>query len=55
MPDEENAGSDRDAQPLGSEVAPPADPASQGGEGGPAGGTAGPSYPPAGTEPDAQR
>jgi hypothetical protein len=53
MPDEKNAGSDRDAQPLGSEVAPPGDPESQGGEPGPADGVAGPSYPPAGTEPDA--
>ena len=45
----------RDAQPLGSEVAPPGDPGSQGGTPGPADGVAGPSYPPAGTEPDAQR
>jgi hypothetical protein len=49
MPDDD----DRDAQPLGSEVAPPADPESQGGEPGPASGIAGPSYPPAETEPDA--
>ena len=55
MPNEENAGSDRDAKPLGSEVAPPADPESQGGEAGPAGGVAGPSFPPAETEPDAHR
>ena len=55
MPDEDDAGSDRDAKPLGSEVAPPADPASQGGEEGPASGVAGPSYPPAETEPDARR
>ena len=33
---------DRDARPLGSEVAPPGDPASQGGEQGPADGVAGP-------------
>ncbi len=53
MPDEDGAGSDRDAKPLGAEVAPPADPQSQGGEPGPASGVAGPSYPPAETEPDA--
>ena len=51
MPD----GSDRDAEPLGAEVAPPADKDSQGGEAGPASGIAGPSYPPAETEPDAHR
>ena len=45
----------RDAQPLGSEVAPPGDPESQGGTPGPADGIAGPSYPPAETEPDAHR
>ena len=45
---------DRDARPLGSEVAPPGDPASQGGDDAPAGGVAGPSYPPAETEPDAR-
>jgi hypothetical protein len=53
MPDPDNAGSDREAAPLGAEVAPPADPESQGGEPGPASGIAGPSYPPAETEPDA--
>ena len=53
MPNEDSAGSDRDARPLGSEAAPPADPESQGGEPGPAAGIAGPSYPPAETEPDA--
>jgi hypothetical protein len=54
MPDEDNAGADREARPLGADVAPPADPASQGGEDdGPASGIAGPSYPPAGSEPDA--
>ncbi len=53
MPNEDNAGSDREAAPLGAEVAPPADPESQGGEPGPASGIAGPSYPPAETEPDA--
>jgi hypothetical protein len=55
MPDENDAGPDRDAEPLGAEVAPPADRESQGGEPGPAGGIAGPSYPPAETEPDAHR
>ncbi|WP_324274728.1 hypothetical protein [Blastococcus brunescens] len=53
MPDENTAAPDREAQPLGSDTAPPADPDSQGGEPGPAGGIAGPSYPPAETEPDA--
>jgi hypothetical protein len=53
MPDADDAGPDRDAEPLGAEVAPPADPESQGGEAGPAAGIAGPSYPPAETEPDA--
>lgn len=53
MPDEHNAGSDREAAPLGADVAPPGDPDSQGGEDAPAGGIAGPSYPPAETEPDA--
>ncbi|MGY1590582.1 hypothetical protein ACI79D_01265 [Geodermatophilus sp. SYSU D00708] len=46
---------ERDVRPLGGEVAPPADPESQGGGEEPADGVAGPSYPPAGTEPDAQR
>lgn len=41
---------ERDAEPLGSEEAPPGDPESQGGEGAD---VAGPSYPPAETEPDA--
>ena len=54
MPDENNAGSDRDAEPLGAEVAPPGDEQSQGGTPGPASGIAGPSYPPAETEPDAR-
>ena len=40
---------ERDVAPLGGEVAPPGDDESQGG----GDGTAGPSYPPAGTEPDA--
>jgi hypothetical protein len=45
---------ERDAQPLGSEIAAPGDPESQGGESSRAGGVAGPSYPPAETEPDAR-
>jgi hypothetical protein len=53
MPAEDDAGSDREARPVGSEVAPPGDAQSQGGEPGPAGGVAGPSFPPAETEPDA--
>jgi hypothetical protein len=48
-PDED----EREAEPLGGNVAPPGDPASQGGEPGPADGVAGPSYPPAESEPDA--
>ena len=40
---------ERDAAPLGSEVAPPGDEESQGG----GDGVAGPSYPPADSEPDA--
>jgi hypothetical protein len=55
MPDEDGAGSDRHAKPLGAETAAPGDDESQGGEPGPASGIAGPSYPPAGTEPDAHR
>jgi hypothetical protein len=51
MPDEDNAGSDREARPLGSEVS---DPAADGGSDGPADGVAGPSYPPEETEPDAR-
>lgn len=53
MPAEDNAGADREAGPLGAEVAPPTDPESQGGQPGPADGIAGPSYPPAESEPDA--
>ena len=52
-PDENDTGADREAEPLGSEAAPPGDPESQGGETGPGSGIAGPSYPPADTEPDA--
>jgi hypothetical protein len=45
---------ERDAGPLGSEVAPPGNEESQGGRAdGKAGGVAGPSYPPAESEPDA--
>ena len=54
MPDQDDAGFDRETRPLGSEVATPGDPASQGGDDAPAGGVAGPSYPPAETEPDAR-
>jgi hypothetical protein len=53
MPDGNDRGSEREAEPLGAEIAPPGDPESQGGEEGPASGEAGPSYPPAETEPDA--
>jgi hypothetical protein len=53
MPDEDDTGAERAAQPLGSETAPPGDPGSQGGEPGPGSDVAGPSYPPAETEPDA--
>lgn len=45
----------RGTEPLGGAEAPPADPESQGGAPGPADGVAGPSWPPAETEPDAQR
>jgi hypothetical protein len=55
MPDQDDAGADREARPLGAEVAPPGDPDSQGGEPGGADGIAGPSYPPADAEPDAHR
>ncbi len=48
------APEDRDVHPLGGEVAPPGDEESQGGAGGADDGVAGPSYPPAGTEPDAR-
>ena len=45
---------ERDAGPLGNEVAPPGDEKSQGGRGDSLGsGVAGPSYPPADSEPDA--
>jgi hypothetical protein len=54
MPDETSDPADRETGPLGSEVAPPADPESQGGEPDPGSGVAGPSYPPAETEPDAR-
>ena len=50
MPGDQFDGDDREAGPLGSEVAPPGDEESQGGDGT---GVAGPSYPPAETEPDA--
>ena len=54
MPDENNAGSDRTAKPLGAEKAPGEDRESLGATEGPADGIAGPAYPPADTEPDAQ-
>ncbi|WP_346623927.1 hypothetical protein [Blastococcus montanus] len=54
MPDENNVGSDRDAQPLGAQKAPGEDRDSLGATEGPADGIAGPAYPPADTEPDAQ-
>ncbi len=54
MPDGNDAGSDREAAPLGAEKAPGEDPESLGATRGPADGIAGPSYPPADTEPDAQ-
>ncbi len=53
MPDPDGAGSDRKAQPLGSETAAPGDLESQGGGPGSSSEVAGPSYPPADTEPDA--
>ena len=48
MPEDDDR--EREAGPLGSEVAPPGDEESQGGVGS---GVAGPSYPPEETEPDA--
>jgi hypothetical protein len=49
------ARSERDAVPLGAEVAPPGEPRSPDGAAGPGSEVAGPSYPPAETEPDAHR
>ena len=54
MPDENSAGSERTAQPLGAQKAPGEDRESLGATEGPADGIAGPAYPPADTEPDAQ-
>ena len=54
MPDENDAGADRQAQPLGADKAPGEDRESLGATEGPADGIAGPAYPPAGTEPDAR-
>ncbi|RBY92865.1 hypothetical protein [Blastococcus sp. TF02A-30] len=54
MPDANNAGSEREAQPLGAEKAPGEDRESLGAVEGPADGIAGPAYPPADTEPDAR-
>ena len=53
--DEDDAESDSEVGPLGSAVAPADDEDSGGAPTGPAGGRAGPSYPPAGSEPDAHR
>ncbi|MGY1741326.1 MULTISPECIES: hypothetical protein [unclassified Blastococcus] len=53
MPDADNAGSEREAKPLGAEKAPGEDRESLGATEGPADGIAGPAWPPAGTEPDA--
>ena len=51
----DDAELDGEVGPLGSAVAPPDDPASSGGDPERPGDEAGPSYPPAGTEPDAHR
>ncbi|WP_456549571.1 hypothetical protein [Blastococcus sp. SYSU D00813] len=53
MPDADDAGSERQAKPLGAEKAPGEDRESLGATEGPADGIAGPAWPPAGTEPDA--
>ena len=54
MPDENGAGPDREAQPLGAEKAPGEDRESLGDVKGSTDGIAGPAYPPADTEPDAR-
>ncbi len=54
MPDGNDAGSDREAEPLGADKAPGEDRDSLGAVEGPADGIAGPAYPPADTEPDAR-
>ena len=54
MPDANNAGSEREAQPLGAQKAPGEEQESLGATDGGADGIAGPAYPPAGTEPDAR-
>ena len=51
----DDAELDSEVGPLGSAVAPAEDEASGGAPSGPASGQAGPSYPPAGSEPDAHR
>ena len=53
MPDADDTGAEREAQPLGAEMAPGEDRESLGATEGPADGIAGPAWPPAGTEPDA--
>ncbi len=54
MSDENSAGSDHEAEPLGAEKAPGEDRESLGDVKGSTDGIAGPSYPPAATEPDAR-
>jgi hypothetical protein len=53
--DSDDADTSAEVGPLGSAVAPADDPESQAAEPGPGNGAAGPSYPPAGSEPDAHR
>ncbi|MGY1745773.1 hypothetical protein [Blastococcus sp. SYSU D00695] len=53
MPNADDAGSPREARPLGAEKAPGEDRDSLGATEGPADGIAGPAWPPADTEPDA--
>lgn len=54
MPDENDTGSDREAQPLGTQKESGGDRNSLGATEGPADGIVGPSYPPADTEPNAR-
>jgi hypothetical protein len=53
MPEGDDAGSERDVEPLGADEAPGEDRESLGAVEGPADGIAGPAWPPADTEPDA--
>jgi hypothetical protein len=53
--DKDDAELDSSVAPLGGAVAPADDEDSGGAASGPASGQAGPSYPPAGSEPDAHR